>query len=153
MDYCIEKGNGLIARMLSPCSDSSREKHETEGMNISSIIDAVLRVTTKVTESYASDILYEMDNLRGALVKQESYAKLLLFYESGVHAYPVEFLEAEGYTEGETVVKPYVVYSEQYRRYAPEHIQTWLLTHTPDLERDHNERCITTFRRMRISTL
>lgn len=63
------------------------------GDNVSDVIDAVLRKTVKITEHYASDILYHLDSFRDAVKKKESWKGLLLFRESGV--------SLKGITDGE----------------------------------------------------
>lgn len=54
------------------------------GDNVSDVIDAVLRKTVKITERYASDVLYHLDSFRDAVKKNESWKGLLLFREDGV---------------------------------------------------------------------
>ena len=61
----------------------------TRGTNISGIIDAMLRVTTKITENYASDIIYEIEKLKDAVEKNKAFHVLLTFRENGVDDYSV----------------------------------------------------------------
>lgn len=147
MEYCISKPDGFVARLLATHSSYNNWTYEADTPNISSVIDAVLRTTTKVTERFAGDMLLELDGLRKAVEERKPYSKALLFYEDGVHSYPVEFHEME---RGEL---PYIVVHEMYRKHAPVHIQVWLLTHKPDPESEHNPHCITTFRRMRFISM
>lgn len=77
--------------------------------NISDIVDKLIRLTTKITERYASDIYYDIKSLHNALEEYEPYDRVLFFRESGVWTVSVEDLN--------TFV---------------DHIQAWRLTHDPE---------------------
>lgn len=77
--------------------------------NISDIVDKMVRLTAKITESYASDIYYDIKSLYHCLEENEPYDRVLFFRESGVWA---------------------VDYEEVDRVF--EHIQAWRLTHDPE---------------------
>ena len=56
----------------------------SETDNISSIIDKLIRLSAKLTECYASDIIYDIDNLKAAVASETPYDTLLFFRECGV---------------------------------------------------------------------
>ncbi len=58
--------------------------HKGCGDNVSTVLDAALRVTGKVTEHYASDILYDLDGFREAVKEKRPWHGLLMFREDGV---------------------------------------------------------------------
>ncbi len=58
--------------------------HKGCGDNVSDVLDAILRVTTKITEHYASDILYNLDSFRDAVKSKMPWHGLLMFREGGV---------------------------------------------------------------------
>lgn len=63
---------------------------EAHDSNISYVIDRMLRVATKVTESNASDIIYAVDALKNALRTHTPYHAIIRFREGGVHTYPFD---------------------------------------------------------------
>ena len=67
---------------------SSLEKYsvQTNGDNVSSIIDKMIRLTAKYTESYASDIYYDIHNLHSHVKNKENFDIILFFRENGVHS-------------------------------------------------------------------
>ena len=65
--------------------DNYTVKSETE--NISTVIDKLIRLTAKITEHYASDIVYDINMLNRHLADKESYDMLLYFREMGVSSY------------------------------------------------------------------
>lgn len=77
--------------------------------NISDVVDKMIRLTAKITESYASDIYYDINSLYNCLEEHEPYDRVLFFRESGVWT---------------------VNYEEVDRVF--EHIQAWRLTHDPE---------------------
>lgn len=52
--------------------------------NLSSLIDKLVRLSAKLTESYASDVIYVAEELNKAKAAGESSIWLLFFRESGV---------------------------------------------------------------------
>ena len=77
--------------------------------NISDVVDKLIRLTTKITERYASDIYYDLKSLYHCLEEHEPYDRVLFFRETGVWAV--------NYEEVDRVL---------------EHIQVWRLTHDPE---------------------
>lgn len=59
--------------------------------NYSTIYDKLIRVTAKITESYASDIFYTMQSIEKLAKDKEEFTKILMFREHGVdcHSLPV----------------------------------------------------------------
>lgn len=98
------------------CYDDYTVTSNTE--NISDIVDKLMRLATKITERYASDIYYDIDSLHQCLEEHRPYDRVLFFRESGVWTVNVEYLT------------DYV-----------EHIQAWRLTH-------YSENTITTLIRV-----
>lgn len=70
------------------CYDNWTVGSDTE--NVSSVLDKLLRITTKVTEQFASDILYDIRDFCTKLEEHEPYDRILIFRESGVSTYVVE---------------------------------------------------------------
>lgn len=92
------------------------------GGNVSGVLDALLRITTKLTESYSSDILYTIRAFEDARENRMPYATLLLFTENSVHTKPL------GYRDGEARA----VFHETYRRdLGVTCIQAWVLAYGP----------------------
>lgn len=52
--------------------------------NVSSIIDKMIRLTAKLTENYASDIIYDIADLNNAVKRKKPLDNLLFFRENGV---------------------------------------------------------------------
>ena len=91
------------------CYDNYTVVADTE--NISSIVDKLIRLTAKITEQYAGDIIYDINTLRNNMANHKAYDKVLFFRESGVWVVDVEKLEH------------YIADSED--------IQAWRLTFDP----------------------
>lgn len=85
--------------------------------NVSDIIDKMIQLAAKVTERWASDIVYDINELTDAIKNKESIDKILFFRENGVTTRETNKLTAERY-DG-------LLYC-----FTP--IQTWRLTHNPD---------------------
>lgn len=100
------------------CYDNYTVKSKTE--NVSNVVDKMIRITAKTTESFASDIYYDIRALYQAINKKEKFDRVLFFREGGVSAknIPIEYYESD-------------------------YIQTWLLTHDP-------ETCTTILKRVSI---
>ncbi len=77
--------------------------------NISDVVDKLVRLASKITERYASDIYYDIKSLYNSLEEHEPYDRVLFFRETGVWT---------------------VNYKEIDRVF--EHIQAWRLTHDPE---------------------
>ena len=87
---------------------------ETE--NISNIIDKLVRLTAKLTECYASDIIYDINSLSIAVETGREIDNLLFFRECGV-------------TTRETKDFNVDAYKTLLFNFTP--IQIWRLTHNP----------------------
>lgn len=85
--------------------------------NISTIIDQMIRLTAKLTECYASDIVYDIDNLKDAVSNGNHLDVLLFFRECGVTT-----RNATEFNEGMLDV---ILFN-----FTP--IQIWRLTHSPE---------------------
>ena len=99
----------------------------TRSENISNIIDKLVRLTAKLTERFASDIIYDIDALNNAIKGNETFDRLLFFRECGVTAWATADFDESAYSAILTNFVP---------------IQIWRLTHSPDtmetkLERVH----------------
>lgn len=57
--------------------------------NVSSIIDRLIRIAAKITENYASDIVYNINDLDKAANNHKSMDVVLRFREDGVTTYKV----------------------------------------------------------------
>lgn len=65
--------------------------------NISNIIDKLIRLTAKLTECYASDIIYDIDTLKNAITNGNELDRLLFFRECGVTARETASFNANEY--------------------------------------------------------
>ena len=97
----------------------SRFYLESIGENYSTIFDRLIRLTAKLTESYAGDIYYELGEIEKLIERSQPFDRIIAFREDGVNSYWREAVEEcapnELYDFGSA-------------------IQTWELTYTPDLE-------------------
>ena len=87
---------------------------ETE--NVCNIIDKMIQLAAKVTERWASDIVYDINELTDAIKNKESIDNVLFFRENGVLTTETNKLTAERYNDLLCCFTP---------------IQTWRLTHNP----------------------
>ena len=87
---------------------------ETE--NVCNIIDKMIRLAAKVTERWASDIVYDINELTDAIKNKESIDNVLFFRENGVLTTETNKLTAERYNDLLCCFTP---------------IQIWRLTHNP----------------------
>lgn len=86
--------------------------------NISDVIDKMIRLTAKLTERFASDIIYDIEDLNNAIyIKKEPLDRLLFFRECGVTTREFKNFDANAY---ETLLF----------NFTP--IQIWRLTHNPE---------------------
>lgn len=77
---------------------SCYDKGVTSGTeNVSSIIDKMIRLSAKLTESYASDIVYDIEDLNDAVKEKKPLDHLLFFREYGVTTRNVETFDADAY--------------------------------------------------------
>ena len=88
---------------------------ETE--NVCNIIDKMIRLTAKVTERWASDIVYDINELTDAIKNKKSIDNVLFFRENGVITMETNKLTVERYNDLLCCFTP---------------IQIWRLTHNPD---------------------
>ena len=95
--------------------------------NVSNIVDKMIRVTSKCTEHYAGDILYEMDALEDAIRRDIYLDRVLFFREGGVSSRKVDC--------GDTIFS---------YDFLPRCIQAWHLTHDAETN-------VTTFRRVELA--
>lgn len=84
--------------------------------NISNVIDKMIRITAKVTELYASDIVYDIEGLNDAVKNGKALDHLLFFRECGVTTRMTERFGADDYDALLVCFTP---------------IQIWRLTHDP----------------------
>ena len=64
--------------------------------NYSTIYDKLIRVTAKVTESYASDIFYIMQSIQEFTEYKEEFTKIIMFREHGVDCYSLPVYVEDG---------------------------------------------------------
>ena len=60
------------------------------GDDNSNIIDKLIRLTAKITESYASDIIYDIETYKERIKAGQPYDIILCFREMGVNSYCIE---------------------------------------------------------------
>ena len=87
---------------------------ETE--NVCNIIDKMIRLTARVTERWASDIVYDINELTDAVKNKKSIDEIIFFRENGVSTMETNRLTAERYNDLLCCFTP---------------IQIWRLTHNP----------------------
>ena len=103
----------------------SRFYLESIGENYSTIFDRLIRLTAKLTESYAGDIYYELSEIEKLIERSQPFDWILCFRENGVNSYWRETVEE---------CAPYKLSA------IGESIQTWELVYTPDLESEANPK-------------
>ena len=101
------------------CDNDYRYYVQSIGGNHSTIFDRLIRLTAKLTESYAGDIYYELSEIEKLIERSQPFDWILCFREYGVDSYWRETVEE---------CAPYKLSA------IGESIQTWELTYTPDLE-------------------
>ena len=94
------------------CYDNYTVMSVTE--NISNIIDKLIRLTTKITESYAGDIVYDINTLNSYIEERYPYDKIFFFREHGVATFNTEMVE-----------------KDNRRILCDDYIQTWRLIYDP----------------------
>lgn len=92
------------------CFDNYTVASNTE--NISSIMDKLIRLSAKITERFAGDIIYDIEAFRNKMAENKPYDKVLFFREDGV----------------------WVVDVEKLRQYPIDNndLQSWRLTYDPE---------------------
>ena len=95
------------------CNDNGTTSYTS---NISNVIDKMIRLTAKITECYASDIIYDIENLNNAVENGNEFDRLLFFRECGVTTRKVNGFDMD-------------VYNSLLFNFTP--IQIWRLTHNP----------------------
>lgn len=70
--------------LIREYSDNSRHKEVTETSNVSTITDKLIRLSAKLTESYAGDIVYHINALKESVEQRKPMDVLLFFREQGV---------------------------------------------------------------------
>ena len=85
--------------------------------NISSIVDKMIRLAAKLTECYASDIVYDIGDLSSAVKEKKPLDNLLFFRECGITTREAETFDVD-------------VYDSILFNFTP--IQIWRLTHNPE---------------------
>ena len=69
---------------LEPHSCYDQFTTETLGDNVSSVVDRLIRLAAKLTEMYASDIVYDINSFKKAVEGHEDFDRVLVFREGGV---------------------------------------------------------------------
>lgn len=87
--------------------------------NISNIIDKLIRLAAKLTETYASDIMYDVNDLHRAVNNENVYDVILFFRENGITTCWAKTLTKDMYS---SLLFNFTV------------IQAWRLTHNPVTE-------------------
>ena len=84
--------------------------------NISTTVDKMIRLAAKVTERWASDIVFDIGDLSNAVKEKKPLDHLLFFRECGVTTRNVETFDVDAYDS--------ILFN-----FTP--IQIWRLTHDP----------------------
>lgn len=103
----------------------SRFYLESIGENYSTIFDRLIRLTAKLTESYAGDIYYELCEIEKLIERSQPFDRILCFRECGVNSCWRETVEGYDLRELSTI---------------GESIQTWELVYEPDLDSTVNPK-------------
>lgn len=102
------------------CYDQYTTKSTTD--NVSNVLDRLLRVTTKITERFASDILGAIETFECNRLDHLKYDRIFLFREDGVDSY-----ELKTDDKGDECIL-----CREHKFQGHEDIQTWRLTYTPE---------------------
>lgn len=95
------------------------------GGNHSTIFDRLIRLTAKLTESYAGDIYYELGEIEKLIERSQPFDRILCFRDGGVNSFWRETVEE---------CAPYELSA------IGSSIQTWALIYEPDLESSVNPK-------------
>lgn len=101
----------------------SRFYVESIGENYSTIFDRLIRLTAKLTESYAGDIYYELGEIEKLIERSQPFNRIIAFREDGVNSYWRETVEKCALSDLSAI---------------EESVQIWELVYTPDLESEAN---------------
>lgn len=85
--------------------------------NVSDITDKMIRLAAKLTERWADDIIYNINELFDAIKEKTPIDEILFFRENGVTAMEIEKLTVDNYDSILCCFTP---------------IQVWRLIHNPD---------------------
>lgn len=88
----------------------------SKGTNISYTIDHLIHLAAKLTERYASDIIYDIADLNDAVKQKTELDFMLFFYEQGIVTRKTKDFTVETYDGILACITP---------------IQIWRLTHDP----------------------
>ena len=99
---------------IRPISSYDHWTLQAHGDNVSSIIDKLIRLAAKLTERFASDIVYSINDLQSAIQHWHKLDLVLFFNESAVRCQDIE--------EDGTVLYPEKIGAC---------IQAWRLTYDP----------------------
>lgn len=103
----------------------SRFYLESIGENYSTIFDKLIRLTAKLTESFAGDIYYELSEIEKLIERSQPFDRILCFREYGVNSYWRETVEECALCKLSAI---------------GESIQTWELIYEPDLDSTVNPK-------------
>lgn len=78
---------GTTEIMVYSHSDDRRKESTSIGTNVSSINDHLIRLAAKLTEHYASDVIYECVNLLTHVESKTAVTRYIGFREDGVTAF------------------------------------------------------------------
>lgn len=79
---------------ITSCLTWETQKIINTGTYCAVIVDKLIRLTAKLTESFADDILYDIKYFRDRLEAREEDEFILCFRERGVNRYTVERVES-----------------------------------------------------------
>lgn len=88
---------------------------ESKTENISNVIDKLIRLTAKITESYAGDIVYDIRTLEICVEAGMPFDQIMFFRECGVSSYNTEMVK-----------------KDNRHILCDDYIQTWQLIHDPE---------------------
>lgn len=108
---------------------------ESIGGNHSTIFDRLIRLTAKLTESYAGDIYYDLSEIEKLIERSQPFDRILYFREDGVSSYWRETVEE---------CTPHNLSATGSA------IQSWELIYEPDLDSGVNPRDKLTLERVTV---
>ena len=129
--------NNILVRYRN-YSDNKKHFFKEHTENVSTIIDAMIRITAKVTEHYVGDIYYDIKSLSKAIEEKRPLNELLLFEEDGVRTLHCSDIDN---------------HPDQYfsgRKFNRSYIQAWQLSHQPG---DECHPPVTTFVRVYVTAI
>ncbi len=72
-------------------------EYNFDEINLSSLISKLIYITAKLTENYASDIIYDIEYINEMIESKKDFDIILGFMENGVHKYAYEEIKNETY--------------------------------------------------------